>query len=96
MLRRQAPGRRQRCEVVATGQVIVEHHHVKRAGAVHEQVQGRPCIAGLDDPATSTDQCLGQRPADQRLVVDDQDADRADRIWCGFSHDRLIWETSNG
>jgi hypothetical protein len=36
-------------------------------------MDGRLCIIGLDDATTAGDQGFGDRPAQQRLIVDDQD-----------------------
>ena len=73
VLRRHMANRRQQREVVRIRQTIVEQHDVERAGpAVSVRRAVSPSPASLTRWPLSVKR-FRQRPADQRLVVDDQD-----------------------
>ena len=66
--------RRQQRQIVHVRQAQVEHHDVeRRRGRGHGAKRGAR-VTGLLDVETEIRQRFGDRPPNQRLVIDDQDA----------------------
>ena len=86
----QVPHRHQQAQVVAVGQPVVEHDDVGLRDAESRIAATAFAHPRFDDVAAAGAQRLGDRPADQRLVVDDQHACR------GFFRSWGIFPTRHG
>ena len=76
-LRRDGSDRREQLQAGQIRQPVVEHDDVDCVIAIGEQRDRRLAVPRFDDDIAVVAQRLGQRPPDQRLVVDDQDPDRS-------------------
>jgi hypothetical protein len=61
-------------------QLTIQKHHVNRYRRLDHRANGRRSASGFNDSVTPICQRLRDRPAHQRFIVDNEDAERLQ--WC--------------